>query len=336
MGWMSGGAGLLLQAVTALPDTIYTKQIVAEPGLWDKITSIASGVMTITVIVLTVALVPAAWNFRKSYKKISDMLDKVYGDVNPLMRHASAIADNVDYISTAMRVDVQQVSQTVAAVNQRLQQAVGAAEERINQLNALLDVVQEEAESAFVTTASTIRGVQTGINQAFDEEDWRNRARVSDPEMDQDDEREQQYDLLTAALIGAAVGAGITLLLRRGPSGRRPVGHLAGYAGRGAALAGLAGLEGAKWAGSRGLEGARWAGGRAAEGARWAAPRARRGFRTAVERGEEMIDRIPVDDVVEQVRDYVDTARDAINDVVKDELNDLRKAVRRQRKRIGI
>jgi uncharacterized protein YoxC len=172
MGWISGGAELLLQAVTALPDTIYTKQIVAEPGLWDKITSIASGVMTITVIVLTVALVPAAWNFRKSYKKISDMLDKVYGDVNPLMRHASAIADNVDYISTAMRVDVQQVSQTVAVVNQRLQQAVGAAEERINQLNALLDVVQEEAESAFVTTASTIRGVQTGINQAFDEEDW--------------------------------------------------------------------------------------------------------------------------------------------------------------------
>jgi gas vesicle protein len=154
--------------------------------------------------------------------------------------------------------------------------------------------------------------------------------------MDQDDEREQQYDLLTAALIGAAVGAGITLLLRRGPSGRRPVGHLAGYAGRGAALAGLAGLEGAKWAGNRGLEGARWAGGRAVEGARWAAPRARRGFRTAVERGEEMIDRIPVDDVVEQVRDYVDTARGAINDVVKDELNDLRKAVRRQRKRIGI
>ena len=159
---------------------------------------------------------------------------------------------------------------------------------------------------------------------------------MSDPEMDQDDEREQQYDLLTAALIGAAVGAGITLLLRRGPSGRRPVGPLARYAGRGAALAGLAGLEGAKWAGGRGLEGARWAGGRAAEGARWAAPRARRGFRTAVERGEEMIDRIPVDDVVEQVRDYVDTARDAINDVVKDELNDLRKAVRRQRKRIGI
>jgi uncharacterized protein YoxC len=172
IGWISGGAELLLQAASALPDTLYTKQIVEEPSLWQKIITVASGVMTISIIVLTVALVPAAWNFRKSYKKVSEMLDKVYGDINPLMRHASAIADNVDYISTAIRVDVQQVSQTVAAVNQRLQQAAASAEDRINQLNALLDVVQEEAESAFVTTASTIRGVQTGINQAFDEEDW--------------------------------------------------------------------------------------------------------------------------------------------------------------------
>jgi uncharacterized protein YoxC len=172
IGWIGSSTELLLQAARALPDTIYTKQVVSEPGLWSKITSVASGVMTITVIILTVALVPAAWNFRKSYKKVSEMLDKIYGDVNPLMRHASAIADNVDYVSTAIRVDIQQVSQTVAAVNQRLQQAAAAAEERINQLNALLEVVQEEAESAFVTTASTIRGVQTGINQAFDEEDW--------------------------------------------------------------------------------------------------------------------------------------------------------------------
>jgi uncharacterized protein YoxC len=169
--WFIGGAELLQQVARALPDTIYTKQVVTEPGAWAKITSIASGVMTFTVIILTIALVPAAWNFRKSYKKVSDMLDKIYGDVNPLMRHASAIADNVDYISTSIRVDVQQVSQTVAAVNQRLQEALESAEDRMKQLNALLDVVQEEAESAFVTTASTIRGVQTGINQAFDQEE---------------------------------------------------------------------------------------------------------------------------------------------------------------------
>jgi uncharacterized protein YoxC len=170
-GWIMNGAQLLQQVARALQDTIYTKEIVAEPGVWQKVTSTASGVLTITVIVLSAALIPAAWNFRKSYKKVSDMLDKIYGDINPLMRHASAIADNVDYITTSIRVDVQQVSQGVAAVNQRLQDAVAGAESRMQELNALLDVVQEEAESAFITTASTIRGVQTGINQAFDQED---------------------------------------------------------------------------------------------------------------------------------------------------------------------
>ena len=171
MTGMIRGAELLLQATRALADTIYTKQVAASPTLFEKVTSIASGLLTITIMILAVVLVPAAWNFRKSYKKVSEMLDKIYGDINPLMRHASAIADNVDYISTSIRVDVQQVSQTVAAVNQRLQQAVQSAEVRITELNALLDVVQEEAESAFVATASTIRGVKTGI-QAFDEEDW--------------------------------------------------------------------------------------------------------------------------------------------------------------------
>ena len=171
-GLIASGSHLLLQVALAANDTIYTKQVAAEPGWFEKVTSLASAIMTITIIVLSAALIPAAWNFRKSYKKVSDMLDKVYGDVNPLMRHASSIADNVDYVSTAIRVDIQQVSQTVAAVNQRLQQAASAAEARINQLNALIEVVQEEAESAFVSTASTIRGVKTGINQAFDEEDW--------------------------------------------------------------------------------------------------------------------------------------------------------------------
>ena len=169
--WITIGGDFLLQVAQTLPDTIYTRQIAEEPSTFEKVTSIASGIMTISIIVLTVALVPAAWNFRKSYAKTSDMLDKIYGDINPLMRHASSIADNVDYISTSVRVDVQQVSQTVAAVNQRLQQAVAAAEDRINQLNALMEVVQEEAESAFVTTASTLRGVRTGINTAFDQEE---------------------------------------------------------------------------------------------------------------------------------------------------------------------
>jgi len=151
-----------------------------------------------------------------------------------------------------------------------------------------------------------------------------------------DDDREQQFDLLTAALLGAAVGAAVTLLFRTGPSGRRPIGPMVGAAGRGARWAGLAGLEGARWAGDRAAPGARWVADQGREGEKWASKRTARGYRAARDRGAELIDDLPLDDVADSVREYVDSAREAINDVVREEMTDLRKAVRRQRKRIGI
>ena len=162
--WVAETGAWLLQAAATLPDTIVTKQVETDPGAFSKLTSIASGLMTISILVLTVALVPAAWNFRKSYKKINELLDRVYGDINPLVRHASVIADNVDYITTSIRVDIQQVSRTIATANERLLEVVKVTEQRLGDFNALLGVVQEEAEDVFVSTAATMRGIRRGAS----------------------------------------------------------------------------------------------------------------------------------------------------------------------------
>ena len=117
------------------------------------------------------------------------------------------------------------------------------------------------------------------------------------------DGREAQYDLLTAALIGAAIGATATLLLRRGPSGHRPIAPVlrgAGHAGRSAMEASAAG---AKWARSR---------------------------------GGELLERLPIDRIEHDVRDTVGAARDRIDGFVQHELRDLRRALRAQRKRMGV
>jgi len=159
--WMLDQAAQVAAHAAQVGDTL-NMRTVTEKTWFEKTTAIASALMTVALLVLTVALVPAAWNFRKSYKKISDLLDRIYGDVNPLMRHASAIADNVNYITTSVRTDVQLVNATIASANQRLQQAVDLTEERLNEFNALLAVVQQEAETMFVATASTVRGVRTG------------------------------------------------------------------------------------------------------------------------------------------------------------------------------
>lgn len=116
-----------------------------------------------------------------------------------------------------------------------------------------------------------------------------------------------EYDLLTAALIGLTVGAGLTFMLRRGPSGRRPMSPIVRGMGRGAAWAG-------RHAAAVGMNGARWAG----------------------DRGEELWDRVPRKQIKRQVEDYVGRAREAIDDAVEAELRDFRRAVKRQRKRLGV
>jgi len=140
------------------------------------------------------------------------------------------------------------------------------------------------------------------------------QPRVSVRARTDDGRREEEYDLLTAALIGVAVGAGLTYMLRRGPSGRRPVSPMMIGMGRGAA-----------WAGKNAMKASR------------------RGGRLAARYGSEMWDRIPRDEIRdtvadyrENVTDYLGRAKDAIDDAVESELKDLRRAVRRQRKRLGI
>jgi hypothetical protein len=82
--------------------------------------------------------------------------------VDPILQHAIAVSDNVNYVSTAIRGDVQRLNDTVTMATRRLNRAAEVAENRIGEFNALLEVVQEEAESLFVNTAATVRGVQVG------------------------------------------------------------------------------------------------------------------------------------------------------------------------------
>lgn len=104
-------------------------------------------------------------------------------------------------------------------------------------------------------------------------------------------------------LMGVAIGTTVTLLLRRGPRGHRPGGTLVRAAGKGAVSAGRYSAQGARW---------------------------------AADRGGELWDRVPREQIAEEVGDYLSSARTTINNAVSDELRDLRKSIRRQRKRIGI
>ena len=56
----------------------------------------------------------------------------------------------------------------------------------------------------------------------------------------------------------------------------------------------------------------------------------------AREHGGELIDRIPVDRIEHDVRETVGEARERIDGFVQQELRDLRRMLRQQRKRMGV
>lgn len=78
----------------------------------------------------------------------------------------------------------------------------------------------------------------------------------------------------------------------------------------------------------------------AAKGAKWAgigaARLGARGASWARDTGSDLWERVPRDEIRDHVRDYLGKAQEAIDDVVETELHDLRRALRRQRKRLGI
>lgn len=222
--WNASAAIWLAQvAAGTLPDTIITRTVAERAGWFETVTSVASGLVSITLLVLTVALVPAAWNFRKSYKRVSQLLDRIYGDVTPIVRHVSAAADNAAYITAAVRADVQDVRAVVADATGRLQEAIALAEERLHALSALLAVAQGEAEDVFVSTAAAVRGVRGGA-RALHERTLEPRApRGGDAHGsdDQDDEPDYEEGDDGDDARAAAVGRPRPRIRPRGGDGRR-------------------------------------------------------------------------------------------------------------------
>jgi uncharacterized protein YoxC len=152
----------LMQIAATARDTLIMKQVVPERGLLDQVVAICTVITTVALTVFAIFAVPAAYRFRGTYKKADELLDKIRGDVEPITRHLHTITEDISHVTKVVRADVDKVSGTVTKANDRLLGAIDESEARLNEFNALLAVVQQEAESVFINAASAVRGVKTG------------------------------------------------------------------------------------------------------------------------------------------------------------------------------
>ena len=155
------GALLLQGATTAAGNTV-AAPAGSGPSWYVLFTQITTAASVVVFLVLMLILIPAILKFRKTAEKLEVVLDNIQRNIDPVSKHASHIADNVDYISTSIRADVQELRRTLLSANAGIRDVIESSERRLHELGAVLRVVQEEAEQAFVSTASTIRGVRAG------------------------------------------------------------------------------------------------------------------------------------------------------------------------------
>jgi uncharacterized protein YoxC len=211
----------LLQAQAAR-DTIFVVQ--QEPG-WQQwvgaLAAVAQIVLALALLAVGLGLLFAALKVKALMKKLEEQGQKLRVDLAPAIHNVTTVTEQASQISKAVRKDVDRLSEGVTSATEKLKGAAEVAEQRVGEFNALIGVVQEEAEQLFIGGAATLRGVRAG-SETFrrfrsGELEYLGELSVEDEEED-DDLEADEYDGDEYDEDG---DDDIEVELRRGPAGPR-------------------------------------------------------------------------------------------------------------------
>jgi uncharacterized protein YoxC len=152
----------LLQA-PAVRDTMFVVQ--QKPGWqhWvEALAAVAQIVLAIALLAVGLGLLFAALKVKALMKKLEEQGQKLRVDLAPAIRNVTTVTEHATQVSKTVRGDVDRLSASVTAATEKLKDAAEVAEQRVGEFNALIGVVQEEAEQLFIGGAATLRGVRAG------------------------------------------------------------------------------------------------------------------------------------------------------------------------------
>ena len=148
-----------MAAQSLAPDTVF--MVVPRDGLAtaEAVSAIVVAAGLVILFLLAVILVLQMRRLSKTLVSVAKNLERT---ADPVLDRARSVAENVDFIAASVRTDIQKLNESVGRITDRLNHASDRVEERVEDFNALIEVVQSEAEDIFLDTASTVRGVRAG------------------------------------------------------------------------------------------------------------------------------------------------------------------------------
>jgi uncharacterized protein YoxC len=99
---------------------------------------------------------------RQPLERVAAAAQHLEHDLQPLLHSVERSSEDVQHIVSSLRNDVSEVGRTMRKASESTGAMLDLVEERVVDMAALMEVVQEEAEETFFSTASLLRGLRAG------------------------------------------------------------------------------------------------------------------------------------------------------------------------------
>lgn len=114
------------------------------------------------VVVMVLCLVLALVQLRRIHTTVREFTGRVQEGLDPIFDQGRGAVSDVEFITNRLRSDVQRLGDSLRLLSERVGSASDRMERRVEAFDALLEVVQSEAEDLVVASAAAVRGVRAG------------------------------------------------------------------------------------------------------------------------------------------------------------------------------
>ena len=114
------------------------------------------------VVMIVLCLVFALVQLRRIHTMVREFTGRVQESLDPILDQGRDAASDVEFITSRLRSDVQRLGDALRLLSERVGSASGRIGRRVEAFDALLEVVQSEAEDLVVASAAAVRGVRAG------------------------------------------------------------------------------------------------------------------------------------------------------------------------------
>jgi len=117
-------------------------------------------VLSVGALISMALVLPALKRMFGTMQRLDRVLEAAEGNIEPTLDRLQRVTDDVQFVTSSLRMDVEAVGRTVERATDSVESVLEMAEERAAELNGLLEIVQEEAEETFLSTASVLRAIR--------------------------------------------------------------------------------------------------------------------------------------------------------------------------------